>query len=171
MRVFVTGATGAIGRYVVPELVTAGHEVTGLARSDDKARQLDAQGASAARVSMFDVDELKDAFTGIDAVLNLATSIPPVTKAAGARAWADNERIRREGSTAVVDAALSCGVGRLVQESITFTYPDCGSEWIDESVAPAPVAGNYGGVFVAESNAQRFTDSGGVGVVLRFALF
>ena len=171
MKVFVTGATGAIGKHVVPLLVDEGHEVRALARSDDKAAQLGAQGAQPARVSLFDASELKDAFAGMDAVLNLATSIPPVSKAASKRSWDDNERIRREGSTNVVDAALAAGVGRLVQESITFTYPDCGAEWIDESVEPIEVPANYAGVFIAEGNAARFTEAGGNGVVLRFALF
>jgi nucleoside-diphosphate-sugar epimerase len=170
MKVFVTGATGAIGRFAVPELVAAGHEVIGLARSDEKAAQLEQQGAPAARVSLFDEAALKDAFAGCDAVCNLATSIPPMTKAASMKNWAENDRIRSEGSTAVVNAALAAGVGRVVQESITFTYPDRGSEWIDETVpiAPPPLGE---AVPVAEGNADRFTREGGTGVVLRFGLF
>jgi nucleoside-diphosphate-sugar epimerase len=103
-------------------------------------------------------------------VCNLATAIPPYTKAMRARAWAVNERIRTEGSTAVVDAALTSGVGRVVQESITFTYPDRGDEWIDESVALDVPALGFG-VATAEANAERFTEAGGAGVVLRFGLF
>jgi nucleoside-diphosphate-sugar epimerase len=170
MKVFVTGATGAIGRFAVPALVAAGHEVTGLARSDDKAAQLEGQGALAARVSLFDEAELKDAFAGHDAVCNLATAIPPTRKAATAGAWAENERIRREGSTAVVNAALGAGVSRVVQESITFTYGDCGADWIDESFPRE--RGFFGeSVAIAEANANRFTAEGGVGVVLRFGMF
>src|SRR5438552_11061420 len=104
MKVFVTGATGAIGRFVIPELVAAGHDVTGLARSDEKAQQLDAQGARAARVSLFDGAALEGVFAGVDAVCNLATSIPPVAKGANASAWVENARIRTEGSATVVDA-------------------------------------------------------------------
>ena len=170
MNVFVTGATGAIGRYVIPELVQAGHDVTGLARSDAKAAQLEAQGARAARVSMFDEAALRDVFHGIEAVCNLATAIPPVAKSARAAAWAENERIRTEGSAAVVDAALAAGVGRVVQESITFNYPGRGDEWIDESVPiDPPVQGRS--VAIAEHNTARFTARGGTGVVLRFAMF
>jgi nucleoside-diphosphate-sugar epimerase len=170
MKVFVTGATGAIGRFVVPELVRSGHEVTAMARSDEKAVQLEQQGARPARVSLFDEAALKDAFSGLDAVCNLATSIPPMAKATSMKNWSENDRIRREGSTAVVGAALASGVGRLVQESITFTYPDRGAEWIDESIAidPPPLGA---AVAVAEENAARFTREGGVGVVLRFGLF
>jgi len=170
MKVFVTGATGAIGRFAVPDLVAAGHQVIGLARSDEKAAQLEQQGAAAARVSMFDEAALKDAFAGCDAVCNLATSIPPVTKAASMKNWAENERIRREGSAVVVNAALAAGVGRVVQESITFTYPDRGTEWIDESVAIAPPPLGEA-IPVAEGNNARFTSEGGIGVVLRFGLF
>lgn len=170
MKVFVTGATGAIGRFAVPELVAAGHEVIGLARNDEKAAQLEQQGATAARVSLFDEAALKEAFAGCDAVCNLATSIPPMAKATSMKNWAENDRIRRDGSTAVVDAALAAGVGRVVQESITFTYPDRGAAWIDETVpiAPPPLGE---AVPAAEANANRLTREGGVGVVLRFGLF
>lgn len=170
MKVFVTGATGAIGRYAVPELLEAGHDVHALARSDDKAAQVEQQGAKPVRVSLFDEGGLKDAFTGIDAVCNLATSIPPVAKALSMKNWAENDRIRVEGSKTVVDAALAAGVGRLVQESITFTYPARGDEWIDETVPidPPPLGA---AVAVAEENAGRFTRQGGTGVVLRFGMF
>ena len=170
MKVFVTGATGAIGRFVVPELVGAGHDVSALARTDEKAAQLEHEGAHAVRVSLFDEGALKDAFGGHDAVCNLATSIPPVAKALSLKNWAENDRIRTEGSTAVVNAALHAGVARLVQESITFTYPDRGAEWIDESVPidPPPLGA---AVADAEENAARFSRAGGIGVVLRFGLF
>ena len=170
MKVFVTGGTGAIGRFVIPVLVQAGHDVQALARSDAKSAQLQAQGATPVQISMFDEAALKDAFDGVDAVCNLATSIPPVAKAARMSAWAENERIRTEGSAAVVGAALAAGVGRLVQESITFIYPDRGDLWIDESVpVDAPVLGKS--VSTAEQNTARFTAAGGTGVVLRFAMF
>ncbi|HEV3226733.1 MAG TPA: NAD(P)-dependent oxidoreductase [Acidimicrobiales bacterium] len=171
MKVFVTGATGAIGRYVVPALRDAGHQVTGLARSEEKVAQLQAQGANVARVSLFDEGALKEVFAGHDAVANLATAIAPPQKAALPSAWAENERIRGEGSTKVVDAALAAGVGRLVQESITFTYPDHGDEWIDESMPLLPIPRNLRGIVTAEANAARFSESGGIGVLLRFALF
>lgn len=170
MKVFVTGATGAIGQFAVPQLVAAGHEVVGLARSKEKADQLERQGATAAHVSIFDEVALKGEFAGCDAVCNLATSIPPLAKAASMKNWAQNDRIRQDGSAAVVNAALAAGVGRVVQESITFTYPDCGSAWIDESVAIAPPPLGEA-VPVAEGNNARFTREGGVGVVLRFGLF
>ncbi|MEY2452775.1 MAG: hypothetical protein QOD92_2349 [Acidimicrobiaceae bacterium] len=170
MRVFVTGATGAIGRFVVPELVRAGHDVTALARTDEKAAQLEQQGARPARVSLFDETALKEVFAGHDAVCNLATAIPSVAKSSSMKNWAENDRIRREGSTTVVNAALAAGVGRVVQESITFMYPDRGDEWIDESVTiDWPLLGEA--VAAAEANAARFTHGGGVGVVLRFGLF
>lgn len=170
MKVFVTGATGAIGRFVVPDLVRAGHEVTALARTDEKAAQVEQQGARAARASLFDEGALKEAFAGHDAVCNLATAIPALTKSASLKNWAENDRIRREGSAAVVNAALAAGISRVVQESITFMYPDRGDEWIDESLPlDAPPLGQS--VVVAEQNNAGFTKEGGTGVVLRFGLF
>ena len=81
-----------------------------------------------------------------------------------------NTRIRTEGSNAVVDAALAAGVPRLIQESISFMYPDGGDRWMDETVPIDPPPG-IDAVAVAEANANRFTDAGRVGVVLRFGFF
>jgi nucleoside-diphosphate-sugar epimerase len=170
MRVFVTGGTGAIGRFVIPALVSAGHEVTALARGDAKGAWLEGQGARPVQVSFFDVEALKKEFAGHDAVANLATAIPPTKDAYKAAAWAMNTKIRTEGSKTVVDAALAAGVPRVIQESISFTYPDGGDQWIDETTAIDPPPG-IDAVSVAEGNAARFTEAGGTGVVLRFGFF
>lgn len=170
MRVFVTGATGAIGRQAVPALVAAGHEVSALARTPAKAAVLRGQGATPVEVSLFDASALSAAFAGHDAVANLATAIPPMSKFMSARAWAANQRVRTEGSAAVVDAALSAGVGRLVQESLCMLYADGGAAWIDED-APTDRYPMAEGNHAAEANARRFGDPGGIGVTLRFGWF
>ena len=72
MRVFVTGASGWIGRGLVPELIAAGHEVTGLARSDASAKALEAQGAEALPGSLDDLGTLREAAAASDGVIHLA---------------------------------------------------------------------------------------------------
>lgn len=171
MRVFVAGATGVIGRRAVARLVEAGHDVTGIARTAEKAELLRGLGATPVRVSLFDRAALADAVAGHDAVVNLATHIPPVTAASRGKAWEENTRIRTEGAANLVDAALAAGASRFVQESITFTYPDSGEAWVDaESTPIAPVA-LVESVADAEASAHRFASTGGAGVVLRFGSF
>ena len=170
MRIFVTGGTGVIGRPSVVRLVAAGHDVTVLARSSEKAAQVTEAGATPVEVSLFDPAGLRAAVAGHDAVVNLATHIPPLSKAARASAWMETERIRREGSTNLVDAAIEAGAAVFVQESLAFYYPDSGDRWIDER---APLEGGdiIGGIETAEANVARFTQNGGKGVVLRFGRF
>ena len=72
MRVFVTGATGWVGSAVVRELTGAGHQVVGLSRSEEKGRALAAQGAEVLHATLDDLDTLREAARGADAVLHLA---------------------------------------------------------------------------------------------------
>lgn len=170
MKVFVTGATGVVGTRAVPALVAAGHEVTAVARGPEKAELVRSMGATPASVDLFDAEAVKAAVDGHEAVAHLATNIPPMTRAARSSAWATNERLRKEASNLLVDAALATGAARYVQESICFPYVDQGDAWIDES-SPLEHSDVFEGAGVAEAAAARFTASGGTGVVLRFAQF
>ncbi|HJR25544.1 MAG TPA: NAD(P)-dependent oxidoreductase, partial [Acidimicrobiales bacterium] len=139
--------------------------------SHEAAATLQALGATPVRVSLFDVGALTPAVAGHDAVVNLATSLPSMWRFAFTSAWRTNTKVRTEGSTALVTAALASGVPRYLQESVSMLYPDRGDAWIDESVAvdstPPAAAANL----AAEAQAQRFADQGGTRIVLRFGLF
>ena len=89
MRVFVTGATGFIGTELVKELIAAGHQVRGLARSDASAEQLKVAGAEVHRGDLRDLDSLRSGATGMDAVVNLAFNHDDMSK------FAENGRDER----------------------------------------------------------------------------
>ena len=170
MKVFVTGATGVIGRRVVPQLIQAGHQVTGLARTDRKAALLRRFGATPARVDLFDPTALGPALAGHEAVANLATNVPPLEHALEPTAWEVHNRIRNEASRSMTRAAAGAGCRIFIQESITFPYADKGAEWIEETDpdhCPPEMASSR----VAEEQTAWFSANGGQGVVLRFALF
>jgi nucleoside-diphosphate-sugar epimerase len=168
--VFVTGATGVLGRSAVAALVGDGHDVSGLARTEDKALVVEAAGATPLAVNLFDVEELTDALAGYDAVCNLATCIPIGANGMRPGAWRINDRIRTEGSRIVATAARAAGVRRLVQESISTLYADGGDEWLTEE-SPLSVTRATEPVTVAEANAQEYGCSSRVAVVLRFGNF
>ena len=171
MRVFVAGATGVIGRRAVAALVGTGHTVTAIARSPAKAALVRSLGATPVEVSIFDPDALRVAVAGHDAVCNLATHIPPLARAASAQAWAENSRIRTEGSHNLADAAIAAGASVYVQESIAFLYGDHGDNVVDAATTPISDNRFADPVRAAESEAKRFADNGGRGVVLRFGMF
>ena len=168
MKVFLTGGTGVLGTRALLALVAAGHQVTAVARGDTKSDLVGSLGGEPIAVDLFDAGAVARAVVGHEAVVHLATHIPPMTKAARASAWATNDRLRTEASAHLVDAALAAGAARYVQESICFPYQDAGDEWIDED-HPVDHVGPFAGAAAAEASARRFAEGGGAGVVLRFA--
>src|ERR1051326_8027575 len=101
MDVFVTGATGVLGRAAIPRLVDAGHRVRGLVRSEQNAALLRHLGVEPAHADLFDTAWLEEPVAGCDAILHLATKIPPASAATKLAAWRENDRIRRAGTRAI----------------------------------------------------------------------
>jgi nucleoside-diphosphate-sugar epimerase len=171
VKVFVAGATGVLGRNAIPALVRAGHAVRGTARGSEKAEVVRSLGAEPVEVDLFDAAAVRDAVAGSEAVLHLATKIPPIMKMRSARAWAENDRLRGEASRNLVDAALAAGTQAFVQESITFLYASGGDNWLSED---APIDASWialRSMQKAEQETARFSGAGGRGVSLRFAAF
>lgn len=169
MDVFVTGATGVLGRPVVRLLVAAGHRVRGFSRSADNATLLRGMGAEPVQADLFDLQSLNAAVAGCDAVLHLATKIPPTAQARRRAAWQENDRIRREGTRYLVDAALAAGVGVFIYPSVCFIYPNSGETWIDAGTASTQSTASdiLRSTLDAETEVARFADAGRRGVVLR----
>ncbi|MGY0059960.1 NAD-dependent epimerase/dehydratase family protein [Streptomyces sp. LZ34] len=166
MRIFVAGATGAVGRRLVPLLVAAGHEVTGGTRTPEGAERLRAQGASAVRVDVFDADSVHRAVAAAapEAVIHQLTDLATGDRAA-------NGRIRREGTRHLVDAAKRAGATRIVAQSISWAYAP-GDAPADESTqldvaAEPPRAGMVGSLRALEEAAAEIETH----VVLRYGTF
>lgn len=169
MKVFLTGATGVMGLSAIRALHETGHTVVALARSADKAASVAHDGVDVWIGDVYDRQSLVGGMAGCDAVANLATHVPVGTAGFLPGAWKANDRLRTEGSRIVADAAREAGVGRLVQQSLSFVYGDHGDDWIDEH-SPIDVTRYAEPVVVAESRVEHFARHDGDGVSLRFGL-
>ncbi len=135
MRVAVVGATGVLGRALIPILLEHGHAVRALARSIQKARVLLSHEVEWVEDDLLAPDNemrLASLLKHCDAAIHIATAIPRDAPAPGA--WDANTRLRTEGTRRLLDAALDAGVECYIQQSIVMAYPDRGEEWITEDV-------------------------------------
>jgi len=170
MKVFTTGATGVLGRVVSRLLVDGGHHVRALAQNAHSESRLRSTGVEIHRGSLFDSSSLREGVKGCDAILHLATRIPPLNRASSPGAWKENDRIRVEGTRNLVALALESSVSTFIYPSVVFSYPDRGDEWIDAKTPPAP-SRFLQSTMTAESEVERFTRSGNRGIVLRMGGF
>jgi nucleoside-diphosphate-sugar epimerase len=127
MRVFVAGATGVLGRALVPRLVAGGHNVRAVARRASIADLW--PGVELIKADLLE-DDLLELVCGCDAVVHIATAIPSDPSAPGA--WDLTARLRTVGTRRLLDAALACRVPRYLQQSIVMAYRDGGDAWLDE---------------------------------------
>jgi nucleoside-diphosphate-sugar epimerase len=119
MRVFVAGATGAIGRQLVPRLVAAGHEVHGLTRSGSKQATLRELGAVTVVANALDADRVAEAVARVkpDVIVHQLTAIGAIDPRHVERDFAPTNRLRTEGTDHLVSAAQAVGVRRFVAQS------------------------------------------------------
>jgi 2-alkyl-3-oxoalkanoate reductase len=122
MRVFVAGASGAIGARLVPKLVERGHDVYGSSRSPEKSDQLEALGAEPVVLDLLDADAARSAVnaTQPDAIVHQATALTGLSDFKHFdRGFAQTNRLRTEGTDALLVAARESGVSRFVAQSFT----------------------------------------------------
>src|ERR671917_705173 len=118
MRVFVAGATGAIGRQLVPRLVEAGHEVHGMTRSESKQAMLHELGAVPVVADALDPDQVAEAVGRArpDVIVHQLTAIGAVDMRHFDRDFAQTNRLRTEGTDHLLSAGQAVGVRRFVAQ-------------------------------------------------------
>jgi nucleoside-diphosphate-sugar epimerase len=174
MRVFVAGASGAIGRPLIVELVRQGHAVTGMTHSEAGARNLVAMGATVARVDAFDGSALERALEQSQAeiVIDQLTSLPKTPSEMAAAAPGDR-KLRLEGGGNLHRAAGAGGVRRYIQQTSGF-FLKAGSGLADEADGLA-IDASAGVAASARTYAElesRVLNSGEMeGIALRYGFF
>jgi 2-alkyl-3-oxoalkanoate reductase len=175
MKVFVAGATGAIGRPLLPRLVAAGHEVTGTTRSEERAAGLRSAGAEAVVVDAHDSEPFREAVAGArpEVLVHQLTDLPqnfsPRYK------YGQTNALRSDVTRNLIAAGREAGARRIVAQSVSFFYLPVGDMVKDED-APT-MAGNAEGKFGEAADAmadmeRQVTEAEGMdGLVLRYGFF
>jgi nucleoside-diphosphate-sugar epimerase len=175
MRVFVAGASGAIGTRLVPQLIARGHEVIGTARSPRGIERAAALGAKPIVLDLLDGRAVRKAVLGAepDAIVHQATALANVRFSRNLdRGFAQTNRLRREGTDALLAAAREAGVPRFVAQSFaSMRYAREGGpvKTEDDPLDPTPVAGMRETDAAMRYLDQAVTDAGGI--ALRYGGF
>jgi nucleoside-diphosphate-sugar epimerase len=175
MRVFVAGATGAIGKQLVPRLVAAGHEVHGMTRSESKQAMLYELGAMPVVADALDPDQVAEAVATAkpDVIVHQLTAIGAVDTRHMERDFAATNRLRTEGTDHLLAAGQVVGVRRFVAQSNVTVYGRTGpavqtEEAFDPSPIPAMRANQEAILHLEEAVlGARWTE----GIVLRYGWF
>jgi 2-alkyl-3-oxoalkanoate reductase len=175
MRVFVAGASGGIGSRLVPQLIDQGHEVIGTSRSPGNAEGIRALGAKPVTLDLLDARAVRKAVleSEPEAIVNQATALADVRFSRNLdRSFAQTNRLRTEGTDALLAAAREADVRRFVAQSFASTRYARDGGWVkteEDPLDPTPVAGTR------ETNvAMRYLDdavTGAGGIALRYGGF
>ena len=170
MNVFVAGSTGVLGRRVVTDLIDRDHRVVGLTRDRRGDALIESLGAHPVRGDLFDPESMTRAAAGADVIVHAATAIPTKTKPS-IDDWRENDRIRVEGTKALIDAARNVNATKLILQSIVWVARQPDGPWFDEDATPNPDR-TAQSALEAEQLAQQAADERGLGVsILRCGLF
>lgn len=172
MKVFVAGAAGVLGAPLVRALVDAGHEVTGTSRTGARAATVEAAGGHGVVCDALDRDAVFAAVRAAEpeVVIHQLTALP--ARSLDLRKGSDaTNRLRREGTRHLVDAAVAAGARRVLAESIAFLYEPTGPLIAtEESPVMTVSSGPFGALLEALKDLERIvlTTDGIEGLVLRY---
>ena len=172
MKIFIAGGSGAIGRFLVPELVGEGHEVVALTRSRQRSAALEGMGAVAVVGDVYDQDALTRAISesGAELVMHQLTAFGTTD----GDPYAETIRIRIDGTRNLVGAARAAGVRRFITQSISFMCSPAGTGLTDEDT-PLYLDGPGGAGALARAvsslEEQTLTAFPSSGTVLRYGWF
>ena len=175
MRVLVAGAGGAIGTRLVPQLIDRGHEVIGTSRSPENTKRLRALGAEPMVLDLLDPRSVRKAVIEAkpDAIVHQATALANVRFSKNLdRTFAETNRLRREGTDALLAAAREAGVARFVAQSFaSLRYAREGGpvKTEDDPLDPTPVAGMTETAAAMTYLDEAVTKAGGI--ALRYGNF
>lgn len=176
MRVFVAGASGAIGRPLVRQLIAAGHEATGTTRRPERAEEIRAAGAEAVVCDVFDREALAAAVAAArpEVVVNQLTSLPQRYEPRKASFYEETNRVRDVGGRNLVEAARAAGARRFISQSISFLYAPEG-DWVKSEDARVfdDAPGHFGPSvrILAEHEREVVECPDFEGLVLRYGQF
>lgn len=172
LKVFVAGATGVIGSRLVPLLVAAGYQVSGMSRSAKKAEAVRAAGAFPVIADVFDAPALQRALGELrpDVVIHQLTDLPPnLDPQLMVEATPRNARIRSEGTRNLVQAALASGARRFIAQSIAWAYAPGAEPHTEEDPLDLASDGQRGISVRGVAELERLTLSSPLApVVLRY---
>jgi nucleoside-diphosphate-sugar epimerase len=175
MRVFVVGASGAIGSRLVPQLIERGHDVIGTSRSADKAERLRGLGAQSVVLDALDAGAVREAVAAAqpDAIVYQATALDGLSDFTDFdRSFAETNRLRTAGTDNVLAAARGAGVERIVaQSNAAHRYAREGGpvKSEDDPLDPAPPPAMRETVAALAYLDQAVTGAGGT--ALRYGVF
>src|SRR5215472_7318701 len=177
MRVFMAGATGAIGKQLVPRLVAAGHEVHGMTRSESKQAMLHELGAVPVVADALDPDQVAEAVARAkpDVIVHQLTAIGALDLRHFDRGFALTNRLRTEGTDHLLSAGQAVGVRRFVAQSNgAFTYARTGGAVKSEEdpLDPSPAREMRAMVAAIRHLEEAVLRAGWTdGIVLRYGAF
>jgi|APLak6261684236_1056157.scaffolds.fasta_scaffold00587_3 nucleoside-diphosphate-sugar epimerase len=174
-RIFLAGASGAIGRQLAPLLIADGWQVVGTTRSADKALLLREMGVEPVVVDVFDADGLRSIMTEFkpEIVIHQLTDLPHALEASKmTEALVRNARLRDEGTCNLIEAAVLAGARRLIAQSISFIYADGPLPHSEDAPFLAETHPVYGGTVLGVASLERQVLNAPLdGIVLRYGLF
>lgn len=172
MRIFVTGATGVLGKRVIQKLQAEGHQLSGLCRSVDNFQTLESIGVRPVWGNIYDQAEMRSVTVGQEVVIHLASSIPANYQKLSSADWLHNDLLREKGTESLAQAAAANGAKLFIAPSVMLGYGDQDGKMVKETTPmSAKLPADLQSVVRMEGLVQNYIRKSGLqAVILRLGI-